>query len=415
MASTADPVARLRPKLHHALKTARTCIKHVRQREIARRTRMLKGKEDGGDRGEIAAIKSLKLDALAARALASKLTKQGFLPKKGLIASTDNDTLNAQFPLYNAACEEGLYTQSELVADSNIDAATTERVAHQILSAKALADELVAPLGALNALLHPEEPRKKKSEEAHGKPKKSSDASTKDTSKVEEKGHAGVVGENSNDGDDYNADDGAVDIEVADDGDDVGSDFDGDTGDAPRNWDDLVAPGSDSEDESRPVDETDDTNFLPSLATGFIPARDKDDWSDAEAEYADSGTRGPPKSMRKNRRGQRERRAIWEKKYGKNANHLKIKAKEPRAVKRQKKEHHRVIDTTNSKEKGAQHETHRGQRSADHNVREEKHQRPAPVKEHESSVAVHPSWAAKQKAKELQSNAAPQGKKITFD
>ena len=411
MASTVDPVARLRPKLHHALKTARTCIKHVRQREIARRTRMLKGNEERADLREIAAIKSLKLDALAARALSSKLTKQGFLPKKALIARTDNDTLNAQFPLYNAACEEGLYTQGELVADNTIDAATAERVAHQILSAKALADELVAPLGALNALLHPEEPRKKKSEESHDTPKKSSGASTKDISNVEENDNADVV---RDDGNDDNADDGAVDIEVADDGDNVGSDFDDDTGDVPRNWDDLVAPGTDSEDEGRPVDETDNTDFLPSLATGFIPARDNDDWSDAEAEYADSGTRGPPKSMRKNRRGQRERRAIWEKKYGKNANHLKLKAKEPRASKRQKKEHHRATDTT-SLERGARRETHRGQHSADHNVREEKHQRPAPANEREPSAAMHPSWAAKQKAKELQSSAAPQGKKIVFD
>ena len=66
-----------------------------------------------------------------------------------------------------------------------------------------------------------------------------------------------------------------------------------------------------------------------------MPAEHDDDWSAGEAEFADSGTKGPAKSMRKNRRGQRERRAcvvfqhriltcrIWEKKYGRNANHVK--------------------------------------------------------------------------------------------
>ncbi|MFQ3529546.1 BUD22 family protein, partial [Escherichia coli] len=73
--------------------------------------------------------------------------------------------------------------------------------------------------------------------------------------------------------------------------------------------------------------------------TGFIPATEGDDWSDAEADYADTGGKGPAKSQRKNRRGQRERRAIWEKKYGRHANHLKLREKE-----RRKAREHRVPD-----------------------------------------------------------------------
>ncbi|TFY60499.1 hypothetical protein EVJ58_g5122 [Rhodofomes roseus] len=59
-----------------------------------------------------------------------------------------------------------------------------------------------------------------------------------------------------------------------------------------------------------------ESTFLPSLSVGFTRGdSDASDWSDAETNVADG--------VRKNRRGQRARRAIWEKKYGKNANHVK--------------------------------------------------------------------------------------------
>lgn len=75
-----------------------------------------------------------------------------------------------------------------------------------------------------------------------------------------------------------------------------------------------------------------ESTFLPSLSVGFIRGdSEASDWSDAETNVADP---------RKNRRGQRARRAcvlllnfpslthscsfsIWEKKYGQNANHVK--------------------------------------------------------------------------------------------
>lgn len=88
-----------------------------------------------------------------------------------------------------------------------------------------------------------------------------------------------------------------------------------------------------------------ESTFLPSLSVGFTRGdSDASDLSDGEVAKADGG-------MKKNRRGQRARRAcvfvfwsplsvltfpfsIWEKKYGKNANHVKkqeeIAAKNPR-------------------------------------------------------------------------------------
>ncbi|WVQ94448.1 hypothetical protein IAU59_001527 [Kwoniella sp. CBS 9459] len=64
--------------------------------------------------------------------------------------------------------------------------------------------------------------------------------------------------------------------------------------------------------------------FLPSLATGFT--RGDEDDSDPDMDYDPDGVIGKQGVVRKNRRGQRARQAIWEKKYGKNAKHV-VKAR----------------------------------------------------------------------------------------
>ena len=69
------------------------------------------------------------------------------------------------------------------------------------------------------------------------------------------------------------------------------------------------------------------TTFLPSLMMGgYYSGSDSDDGEDA---YLQSGNDPLQKKQRKNRRGQRARQEIAEKKYGKNAKHLqKLAAKE---------------------------------------------------------------------------------------
>ncbi|KZT60328.1 Bud-site selection protein [Calocera cornea HHB12733] len=83
------------------------------------------------------------------------------------------------------------------------------------------------------------------------------------------------------------------------------------------------APVDDFEDSDNADDDDDDekeaSTFLPALNVGFVAGSDSD--YDEEAEDVD----GPE---RKNRRGQRARKAIWEKKYGKNANHIKKQREE---------------------------------------------------------------------------------------
>ncbi|KAG1751239.1 Bud-site selection protein [Suillus lakei] len=56
------------------------------------------------------------------------------------------------------------------------------------------------------------------------------------------------------------------------------------------------------------------STFLPSLSVGFIRGDSDTDFSDSEEKAADTA--------KKNRRGQRARRAIWEKKFGRHANHV---------------------------------------------------------------------------------------------
>ncbi|OWZ26423.1 hypothetical protein C356_06975 [Cryptococcus neoformans c45] len=73
--------------------------------------------------------------------------------------------------------------------------------------------------------------------------------------------------------------------------------------------------------------------FLPSLSVGFTRGDDSD--SDPDLDDDPNGIAGKQPVVRKNRRGQRARQAIWEKKYGKNAKHV-VKAHEEEKIQAQK-------------------------------------------------------------------------------
>ncbi|QRW20414.1 Bud22 family protein [Rhizoctonia solani] len=167
-----------------------------------------------------------------------------------------------------------------------------------------------------------------------------------------------------------------------------------------------------------------ESRFLPSLASGFI--RGNSDGSDIEdADVAPE---------RKNRRGQRARKAIWEKKYGKNANHVK-KAREEAAARGRGRGRDRgglaagtgrVAHSTGEK-RGGSSRMSRGGPPAGRGGRVRPPPAPLPTtqdsgwqqrlpKKEKEEKAIHPSWIAKQKLKYKESIAAvPQGKKIVFD
>ena len=368
---------RIRAKLHQAVKVAHSAAKKARQHELQRHVRRLKQcteAERSDLEKELYYLKTLDIHALALRALSTKLVKAKILPKQ---AQGEDEERFPFLPFALEAKVDPATTETLL----SFDHKAHEHICNQVLSSKVLASELTACLASLIPLVTQQKAPK-----------------TPVTEPVKSDKEARQV-EVAPPEDGYESDDGMGNQE------NVHTRGDMDT---------LVASGSDTEDsddEDTPrkranTSEEDDEEdaFLPSLHTGFIPG---DDWSDAEADYADTGGKGPAKSQRKNRRGQRERRAIWEKKYGRHANHLKLREKEPR-----KAREHRAPDRPTKRPKPMQASPPRQPRTQDPHPPSSSRVQPAPPP---SNAPLHPSWIAKQRAKEAQHAAKPQGTKVVFD
>ncbi|KAJ5168636.1 uncharacterized protein N7482_004230 [Penicillium canariense] len=154
------------------------------------------------------------------------------------------------------------------------------------------------------------------------------------------------------------------------------------------------------------------TTFLPSLMMGGY-------WSGSEEATDDEAAAGPQK--RKNRMGQQARRALWEKKYGSQANHVQEEQK------KQKWSRDSGWDTRKGATGGSGGRGDRGGRGGfgggqgrpqnhydDRSGFRQGHvDKPrGPPKD---TGPLHPSWEAKRKLKEQASTATFQGKKVVFD
>ncbi|KAI0186714.1 Bud-site selection protein [Xylaria flabelliformis] len=182
--------------------------------------------------------------------------------------------------------------------------------------------------------------------------------------------------------------------------------------------------------------DTGNSTFLPSLMGGYISG----------SESASDVDIAPP--TRKNRRGQRARQAIWDKKYGEKAKHHQ-KEKDPRntgwdmkrgavdvdgdTAKPWKKGIQNPFEKNNvhpdrqrqmqrngdrqAKGKGprdAQHRLPPQQQDSSQSFQAEK-PKPRPPPTRDDTGPLHASWAAAKKAKEAVQKVEFQGKKVTFD
>lgn len=145
--------------------------------------------------------------------------------------------------------------------------------------------------------------------------------------------------------------------------------------------------------------------MLPSLMGGYISG------SESDASDIDVAPAG-----RKNRRGQRARQAIWEKKFKEKAKHLKQEKagrdsgwdlKRGAVDGGERTPWKKGIKTPFGRKPDDRHD------EQEHAVPEPRRPRPPTKKDDEGPL--HPSWEARKKAKEAQQTAAFQGKKITFD
>ncbi|KAF2719230.1 Bud-site selection protein [Polychaeton citri CBS 116435] len=148
------------------------------------------------------------------------------------------------------------------------------------------------------------------------------------------------------------------------------------------------------------------SNFLPSLSLGgYISGG-----SDSEIEDIDAI------APKKNRRGQRERQKIWEKKYGTKAKHLDGQKKEDRNAGWDSKRG----ATSGGDRKGKWNDKRKAGGRGARGEQSATGANDAPVKERKATKddegPLHPSWQAKKLAKERASAPAKfEGKKITFD
>ncbi|KAI0864565.1 Bud-site selection protein [Xylaria cubensis] len=179
--------------------------------------------------------------------------------------------------------------------------------------------------------------------------------------------------------------------------------------------------------------DTGNSTFLPSLMGGYISG----------SESASDVDIAPP--TRKNRRGQRARQAIWDKKYGEKAKHHQ-KEKDPRntgwdmkrgavdgdTAKPWKKGIQNPFEKNNvhpDRQRQMQHNGDRqamgkGPRDAQHRLPQQQDNsqsfqaekpKPRPPPTRDDTGPLHASWAAAKKAKEAVQKVEFQGKKVTFD
>ncbi|KAF9241182.1 Bud-site selection protein [Melanogaster broomeanus] len=403
-------VKRTRPAdEHHGVREVRTAVKKARTFEIQKISRKLKdarNKETGGYlitkdlEAQLDILKHINYDQVAKSALMTKLKKD-----KVLLA---NPSIQSAISVELASDPVVLGTPGTPMA----------KVHGRILSSKVIASQVMLTVEALRNLELGEA-----DDYAPRKLSKKREMQSIQANNVVPTRHNDEESSREGNWEDENAEEPNVD----DDGWESGT-VSGDAGSATSNRDDDDDPPSKGikKTTSQPVVLKGQSEFLPSLSVGFTRGDSDSEFSDSEARLADS--------TKKNRRGQRARRAIWEKKFGKNANHVKKQREIVHGLKRpllgsdtadrgslgkdfspRSRRHplqSRPAGHGHERPHKPQSQSQRGFQSAQRtNLRSSNEGAPQQAKRDERSL--HPSWEAKKKQKSA-SIVPSQGTKIVF-
>ncbi|KAI0320168.1 Bud-site selection protein [Amylostereum chailletii] len=408
-----DLEGRLRGKLHHGLREVRKAAKKAKTFETQKLVKRLKGtsiisKDDAGRKidleGQLDALKGVDHDVIGTMALASKLKK---------------DKVLQRYPEFQSAMSQ------ELPATLTKSSGLTSQLEARLLSSKALSSGVHDVVASLRSIVQPasrdDEDEDEDEDDSTHLPTKSRklepSSAVSVVANMNKKVHEDDMLGDVDEGDftdrgepDGGWESGTVDEENED------SDGGSDEVDDDRNFD---APGKSTA--PRPVNTAAvepkvkglESTFLPSLSVGFTRGDSESEWSDNESQH--------PDGVRKNRRGQRARRAIWEKKYGRGAKHLNITSAIPQAVSKpshrtETDQKSRVPNTSWAAKTNppASHNTyqHTPRQGAGGNGFQPPH-----ASNLEGERPMHPSWEAKKRLKEKESAAIlpAQGTRIKFD
>ncbi|KAG5648315.1 hypothetical protein DXG03_004887 [Asterophora parasitica] len=430
---------------HHDLKEVKQAAKKAKSFEMQKLIKKLKDLRKKGDKpdeiGEaeshLELLKALDHEMIATTALKTKLNKVRILQENEHVQAAISSEL----------------TTDVVAAEPGTSAA---KLQSRLLSSKILAAEIATIVEGLRNVMQPKADAvdnvDEVGDEAAERPKKLKkvDGPKEKVPAVRFQVAAGAQRDAGDEGnvdeeiDDAGWESGTVgdDDQEAADGWESGSIVEEDEGDSAEDSDhdsqEPAAVASSSKKVAQPTKATStkastkttglQSTFLPSLSVGFTRGdSDESDLSDSEVKHGDI-------EIKKNRRGQRARRAIWEKKFGRNANHKKKEAEEQKDS-RHSSEHRHQANAAHSSHgsfnKAPARKQSEGkavpqyrqeadsgwsQRAASQNSAPDRPAPPARSFGRVEEKPLHPSWEAKKKMKEKQSAGIvpSQGKKITF-
>ncbi|KAG2757887.1 Bud-site selection protein [Suillus brevipes Sb2] len=394
-----DIGTKLEKKLHHDAKEIRKAAKKAKTFEMQK---ILKKMKDARRKGDDNTVKDIEAQHMALKQLDS-----GPIADSALSTKIKKDKFLSQDPNLQSAMSKSL--SSNLIA-SAVPGSAAGVVQSRLLSSKVLAVDVSRIIEGLRRLLNP-------AERAHHAEADSTEVSPPRKKKQKTQQNEGLpnvlpVDTPSEDEPRVNLEDDGWESGTISDGD---HSTQGDSGvDEGPNEDDST---SDNGDDHPPVpcerpragSKAAQSAFLPSLSVGFIRGDSDTDFSDSEEKAADTS--------KKNRRGQRARRAIWEKKFGRHANHvMKQKASNrpdaPSGIAVVRKDQ-RQYKNANRDFDGASLSSRRQDARIPDKNRHDISARLMPGNRREEK-SLHPSWEAKKKQQNVAIVPA-QGTRIVFN